>query len=135
MRLFVDKEVMQEVGGTCGNVMCMLATMGWEVSPVACLDDSAEGWKITEDMKQFGCDCTYVSNTAGGCTTILRCTHKKDADGRHVMGVMAGSPGGSHFPRRHFLRARDGKGMWPHCRQSSKNMPFHDAPTPSLLLS
>lgn len=107
MRPFVDKEVMQEVGGTCGNVMCMLATMGWEVSPVACLDDSAEGWKITEDMKQFGCDCTYVSNTAGGGTTLLRCIHKKDANGRHVMGVRAGSPGGSHFPRRHFLRARD----------------------------
>lgn len=48
MRPFVEKEVLQEVGGTCGNVMCMLATMGWKVRPVACLDDSAEGWKITE---------------------------------------------------------------------------------------
>ena len=80
MRPFVDKEVLQEVGGTCGNVMCMLASMGWKVRPVACLDDSAEGRKITEDLKQFGCDCSFVSNTAGGGTT---------------------------FPKRHFLRARD----------------------------
>lgn len=107
MRPFVEKEVRQEVGGTCGNVMCMLATMGWKVRPVACLDDSAEGLKITEDLKQFGCDCTYVSNTPAGGTTLLRCTHKKDAAGKHVMSVRAGSPGGSRFPKRHFLRARD----------------------------
>ena len=107
MRPFVEKEVLQEVGGTCGNVMCMLATMGWKVLPVACLDDSAEGWKITEDLKMFGCDCTYVSNTPDGGTSLLRCTHKKDADGNHVMSVRAGSPGGSRFPKRHFLRARD----------------------------
>ena len=107
MRPFVDKEVLQEVGGTCGNVMCMLATMGWKALPVACLDDSAEGLKITEDLKSFGCDCTYVSNRAGGGTTLLRCTHKKDPDGHHVMSVRAGSPGGSRFPKRHFLRARD----------------------------
>ena len=107
MRPFVEKEVLQEVGGTCGNVMCMLATMGWKVRPVACLDDSVEGLKIMEDLKAFGCDCTYVSNTPGGGTTLLRCTHKKDADGRHVMSVRAGSPGGSRFPKRHFLRARD----------------------------
>lgn len=107
MRPFVDKEVLREVGGTCGNVMCMLASMGWKVRPVACLDDSAEGRKITEDLKQFGCDCSFVSNTAGGGTTLLRCTHKKDAAGNHVMSVRAGSPGGSRFPKRHFLRARD----------------------------
>ena len=107
LRPFVEKEVLQEVGGTCGNVMCMLATMGWKVRPVACLDNSAEGLKISEDLRRFGCDCAYVSNTPDGGTTLLRCTHKKDADGKHVMSVRAGSPGGSRFPKRHFLRARD----------------------------
>ena len=107
LRPFTDNVVLEEVGGTCGNVMCMLATMGWKVRPVACLDDSAEGRKITEDLKRFGCDCTYVSNTPGGGTTLLRCTHKKDAEGKHLMSVRAGSPGGSRFPKRHFLRARD----------------------------
>ena len=56
MRPFVEKEVLQEVGGTCGNIMCMLATMGWKALPVACLDDSPEGLIITEDLKRFGCD-------------------------------------------------------------------------------
>ena len=28
-----------------------------------------------------------------GGTTLLRCTHKKDAEGNHLMSVRAGSPG------------------------------------------
>ena len=107
LRPFTEEVVLEEVGGTCGNVMCILAWMGWNVRPVACLDNSPEGLKITEDLKRYGCDCQYVTNLPGGGTTILRCTHKKDRDGNHVMSVCAGSPGGSRFPKRHFLRARD----------------------------
>ena len=107
LRPFTEEVVLEEVGGTCGNVMCILAWMGWNVRPVACLDNSPEGLKITEDLKRYGCDCQYVTNLPGGGTTILRCTHKKDRDGNHVMSVRAGSPGGSRFPKRHFLRARD----------------------------
>ena len=106
-RPFTDRVVLEEVGGTCGNVMSILAWMGWDAKPIACLDHSPEGLKITEDLKRYGCDCRYVTNTPGGGTTILRCTHKKDRDGNHVMSVRAGSPGGSRFPKRHFLRARD----------------------------
>ena len=107
MRPFEDKVVLEEIGGTCGNVMSILAWMGWNVRPIACLDDSPEGLKITEDLKRYGCDCQYVTNTPGGGTTILRCTHKLDKEGKHTMSVRAGSPGGSRFPKRHFLRARD----------------------------
>ena len=107
MRPFEDRVVLEEVGGTCGNVMSILAWMGWHVRPIACLDNSLEGQKITGDLKRYGCDCQYVTNTPGGGTTILRCTHKLDKEGKHTMSVRAGSPGGSRFPKRHFLRARD----------------------------
>ena len=107
LRPFTDNVVMEEAGGTCGNVMCMLSWMGWNARPIACLDDSEEGLKITEDLKRYGCDCRYVTNTPEGGTTMLRCTHKRTADGKHTMSVRAGSPGGSRFPKRHFLRARD----------------------------
>lgn len=30
LRPFTDNVVMEEVGGTCGNVMCMLSWMGWD---------------------------------------------------------------------------------------------------------
>lgn len=107
LRPFTDNVYLEEVGGTCGNVMSILAWLGWDAKPLACLDDSPEGLKITEDLKRFGCDCRYVTNTPDGGTTLLRCTHKKDLNGKHAMSVRAGSPGGSRFPKRHFLRARD----------------------------
>jgi len=107
MRPFVERTVIEEAGGTCGNVMCMLSRKGWDARPQACLDDSPQGLKIREDLLHFGCDCRHVTNTPAGGTTILWCTHKKNSDGEHVMSARAGSPGGSRFPRRHFLRARD----------------------------
>ena len=107
LRPFADNVVLEEVGGTCGNVMSILAWLGWDAKPLACLDDSPEGMKITKDLKRYGCDCCYVTNTPCGGTTLLRCTHKKDGEGKHMMSVRAGSPGGSRFPKRRFLRARD----------------------------
>ena len=49
MRPFVDRPMIEEVGGTCGNVMSILAHLGWESFPEASLDDSPEGMKVTED--------------------------------------------------------------------------------------
>lgn len=106
-RPFADRTVVEEVGGTCGNVMAILAWLGWDSRPEASLDDSPEGIKIRDDLLRYGCDCRYVTNTPGGGTTLLRCTHKRAADGTHVMSVRAGSPCGSRFPKRHFLRVRD----------------------------
>ena len=34
---FTDNVVLEEVGGTCGNVMSILAWMGWDAKPQACL--------------------------------------------------------------------------------------------------
>lgn len=104
---FTEKVVAEEVGGTCGNVMCLLSNFGLETYPQACLDDSPEGKKIAEDLEQYGCDMRFVTNTPDGGTTLLRVTHKKNPDGSPRISVRAGSPGGSRFPRRKFLRARD----------------------------
>ena len=107
LRPFEDRTVVVEVGGTCGNVMCMLAWMGWDSRPQASLDNSPEGLQIKEDLLKYGCDCRYVTNTPEGGTTLLCCTHKRATDGTHTMSVRAGSPGGSRFPKHHFLRVRD----------------------------
>ena len=49
----------------------------------------------------------FVENSAGGGTTLLRCTHKRDKmTGEHTTSFRATSPG-SRFPRRRFLRVRD----------------------------
>lgn len=106
-RIFNEKCAFEEIGGTCGNVMTMLSHLGEQVFPIARFDDSKEGFKLTEDLRHYGCDCRFVSNTADGGTTTLKCTHKLDRDGSHVLSARAGSPGGSRFPRRKFLRGKD----------------------------
>lgn len=107
LRPFTDRTVLEEAGGTCGNVMCILSWLGWKAMPQVSLDDSPIGLKITSDLERYGCDCRYVTNEPGGGATLLRCTHKKDADGSHTIAFRATGPGGSRFPKRHFLRARD----------------------------
>ena len=104
---FEDKVVAEEVGGTCGNVMCLLSNFGLGVYPQVNLDDSTEGKKIAEDLERYGCDMRFVTNTPDGGTTLLRVTHKLNPDGSPKISVRAGSPGGSRFPKRKFLRARD----------------------------
>ena len=106
-RPFTDRTVIEEVGGTCGNVMCILSWLGWKAMPQVCLDDSAEGYKMAADLERYGCDCRFVTNTPAGGTTLLLCTHKRDAEGNHTIAFRAGSPGGSRFPKHHYLRARD----------------------------
>ena len=69
-RAFTERVALQEVGGTCGNVMCLLAGMGFEAYPQACLDDSPEGLRITDDLERYGCDTRFVTNTPDGGTTL-----------------------------------------------------------------
>ena len=106
-RIFDEKLVIEEVGGTCGNVMCMLSHMGWQAFPLVNLDRSVEGLGMTESLKEFGCDCRFVTNTDEGGTTILTIKHGLDVNGNRKTRVMQGSPGGSRFPRRRHLRLRD----------------------------
>ncbi len=107
LRPFTERAVIEEVGGTCGNVMCILAWLGWKAMPEVSLDDSPVGRKIASDLARYGCDLRHVTNTPGGGATILRCTHKRDAEGNHTIAFRATGSGGSRFPKRHFLRARD----------------------------
>ena len=104
---FTERVIAEEAGGTCGNVMCLLSYFGFDTYPQACLDDSPEGMKVTEDLRRYGCDTRFVTNTPDGGTTLLRVTHKLNPDGTPKIGVRAGSPGGSRFPKRKSLRQKD----------------------------
>ena len=107
LRPFTERTILEEIGGTCGNVMTILAWMGWDARPQASFDDSPEGMKCTADLARYGCDLRHVTNTPSGGTSLLRCTHKKDEDGSARVSFRAGAPGGSRFPKHRYLRARD----------------------------
>lgn len=100
---FVDKKIIEEVGNTCGNVMCMLPYLGVETYPIGHFDESEQGMKITADLKRYGANIRFVKNSKEGGTTLMTCIHKLDANGQHTMSHRATAPN-SRFPKRKQLR-------------------------------
>ena len=100
---FVDKKLIEEVGNTCGNVMCMLPYLGVETYPIGHFDESEQGLKITADLKRYGANTRFVKNSKEGGTTLMTCIHKLDANRQHTMSHRATAPN-SRFPKRKQLR-------------------------------
>lgn len=107
---FVDKKILEEVGNTCGNVMCMLPYLGVETYPIGHFDESEQGLKITADLKRYGANTRFVKNSEEGGTTLMTCIHKLDANGQHTMSHRATAPN-SRFPKRKQLRKDEVQGF------------------------
>ena len=109
---FEEKIQMIEIGNTCGNVMTMLPYLGVQTFPVAKLDMSPQGYQLKRDMKAYGADVRFVSNTMAGGTTLFRCTYKLDDAGKPAIsfkGSAAGKTwtGPSARPNRKYLSSRN----------------------------
>jgi len=107
---FVDKKLIEEVGNTCGNVMCMLPYLGVETYPIGHFDESEQGLKITADLKRYGANTRFVKNSKEGGTTLMTCIHKLDANGQHTMSHRATAPN-SRFPKQKQLRKDEVQGF------------------------
>ena len=60
------------VGGTCGNVMMILAHMGWESYPIARLDGTKDGVRVLDDMKRHQVHTDFVSTQDGKTPVIVQ---------------------------------------------------------------
>ena len=129
---FTETVIVESVGNTCGNVAAILPYLGVQSFPVAHFDLSEQGLQITEDLQRYGADVRFVENSAGGGTTLLRCTHKRDKmTGEHTVSFRATSPG-SRFPRRRFLRVRDEAPAFMEKLDFVPDVFFFDAPEAGL---
>lgn len=127
------KTIYQHVGGTCGNVMSILAWMGWHTLPAARLDDSEAGLLIKADLESYGCDTRLVSNTPDGGTTILDIIHKTGRDGKPKTAYMAHSPRGGRFVNHRFWTQKQAQALF----DSLEEMPdvfFFDRCAPGNIL-
>jgi sugar/nucleoside kinase (ribokinase family) len=103
---FTERILTEEAGGTCGNVMCMLAHLGWTAMPQVKLCE--EGRTLAHSLAQYGCDTRYVSIVDGGGFSGMECTHRRNrTTGEHELGLHGFGPNGSRFRRITELRARD----------------------------
>lgn len=129
---FTETVIVESVGNTCGNVAAILPYLGVQSFPVAHFDLSEQGLQIKEDLQRYGADVRFVQNSAGGGTTLLRCTHKRDKmTGEHTVSFRATSPG-SRFPRRRFLRVRDEAPAFMEKLDFVPDVFFFDAPEAGL---
>lgn len=60
------------VGGTCGNVMMILAHMGWDAYPIARLDGTKDGLRVLDDMKRHHVHTDFVSTQDGKTPVIVQ---------------------------------------------------------------
>lgn len=60
------------VGGTCGNVMMILAHMGWNAYPIARLDGTKDTTRLLADMKRNGVHTDYISTNDGKTPVIVQ---------------------------------------------------------------
>jgi len=63
-----DSPVRSWAGGTCGNVLSILAYLGWDSFPIARMNDDQASQRVKADMAHWGvhldfADCGPVSNT------------------------------------------------------------------------
>ena len=99
-----EKKVIEEVGGTCGNIVTILSWLGWNTYPIARLDNSPQGLEIKKGLKKYNADTRFVTNSEDGGTTILKIVHKKDKQGRNKTGISTSNPKGGRFPAYRFIR-------------------------------
>ena len=125
--------IYQHVGGTAGNVMSILAWMGWHTLPAARLDDSEVGYQLKADLESYGCDTRYLTNTPDGGTTILDIIHKTGRDGKPKMTLTAHSPRGGRFVNYRFWTLKQAQQLF----DSLEEMPdvfFFDRCAPGNIL-
>ena len=60
------------VGGTCGNVMMILAHMGWNAYPIARLDGTKDTARLLADMKKNSVHTDYISTSDGKTPVIVQ---------------------------------------------------------------
>ena len=104
----IERTLAEEAGGTCGNVMCLLARMGWDARPQLKVTDGDEGRRLTASLAGYGCDLRHVLQTPSGGFSGMICTHRLNrSTGLPETGLRSFGPGGSRFRKITELRVRD----------------------------
>jgi len=58
-------------GGSCGNVMAILAYLGWESVPVARLENDGSSVQIINDLESFNVETSFIERDTTGSTPVI----------------------------------------------------------------
>lgn len=87
-------------GGSCGNVLAILAWLGWDAAPVARLDDEHNAQLVREDLRRWKIDERWLSlgHPAPAPVFIERLATHEDGSVTHRFDRFCPACGG-HLPR------------------------------------
>lgn len=83
-------------GGTCGNVLTVLSSLGWDALPIARLNGDTASRLLCEDLERWDVSLKFVYRTPGTPTPIIVQRNQKDATHRFSMTC---PECGAWFPR------------------------------------
>lgn len=72
MRGCSNQQVSYKLGGTCGNVMAILAYYGWETFPIARLDNTDYGKLLLEDVDKCHVRKDFITTNDGTTPVIVQ---------------------------------------------------------------
>jgi len=76
-----SEDVIATAGGTCGNVMTIMASLGWRASPLARISADAAGVAVAKDLKYWNVDLRYIRLGSEAPTPIIVERLRKDPAG------------------------------------------------------
>ncbi len=97
----VDGEPFAAAGGSCGNVMAILAWLGWGARMVARLGDDPAGRFIREELRRLGVDLTHVTAESGVRSPIVLQRFATAKDGTRTHRFSLTCPGCGRWLPRH----------------------------------
>jgi sugar/nucleoside kinase (ribokinase family) len=120
-------------GGSCGNVLAILAYLGWRSYPVARLGKDAHARSILEDLRNCKVDTDFVRKEATGATPVIVLRISETSEGKPSSRFEWKHPrSGAWLPRYRPLPQS-------HVRRVTPNLPvaavfYFDRAEPSTLL-
>ena len=97
----IEGDTFAAVGGSCGNVMAILAWLGWKTKPIARLGDDATGRFIREELRRLGVDLAYVTEERRVRSPIVLQRFATARDGTRTHRFSLTCPGCGRWLPRH----------------------------------
>ena len=80
--LDADAPIKAWAGGTCGNVLSILAYLGWDAFPIARMNGDPASQRVREDMARWGVRLDYASCAPTTHTPIIIQEIRRGRDGK-----------------------------------------------------
>ena len=120
------------VGGSCGNVMAILAWLGWKARPIARLGADATGSFIRKELRGLEVDIEYLTEEADIRSPVVLQRFTMAGDGRRTHRFSLTCPGcGRWLPRHRPITFSQAKPLT--CSHERPNVFYFDRVSPATL--